>query len=149
MYSELAQFFKPKSEHLMDRRHLTVDGGFRPLSGAARSGRVTSDKDFEPFPFWKGSQDVLRNKDGTTREASDAVEAVRSQLGDAFNARSLAILFTSGYSSFRVDGAEVGLPNMDLMAKSFPNTVGANDDAYLEFVVTGVLQVAAGVDILL
>ena len=48
---------------------------------------MASDKDFEPFSFWKGAQDVLKNKDGAPLDASEAVDAVRTQLGDALNAR--------------------------------------------------------------
>ncbi len=90
---------------------------------------VADDKDFEPFSFWKGAQDVLKNKDGTALEASEAVEAIRAQLGDALNARNLAFLFGSGCSSYRKNGAEVGIPTMGPMAKTFLEKVGENDDA--------------------
>ncbi|MDP9413763.1 MAG: SIR2 family protein [Pseudomonadota bacterium] len=90
---------------------------------------VASDKDFEPFSFWKGAQDILKNKDGSTLEASNAVETIRGQLGEALNARNLAFLFGSGCSSFRKDGAEVGIPTMGPMAKTFLETVGENDAA--------------------
>jgi hypothetical protein len=90
---------------------------------------VAGDKDFEPFSFWKGAQDVFKSKDGSTLEATDAVENVRGQLGDALNARNLSFLFGSGCSSFRVGNSEVGIPTMGPMAKSFLGTVGADDEA--------------------
>lgn len=90
---------------------------------------MVADKDFEPFSFWKGAQDVLKNKDGTTLDATEAIEKIRGQLGDALNARNLSFLFGSGCSSFRVDGSEVGIPTMGPMAKSFLGTVGVDDGA--------------------
>lgn len=90
---------------------------------------MADDKDFEPFSFWKGAQDVLKNKDGTNLDATDAVETIRGQLGDALNARNLSFLFGSGCSSFRVGGAEVGIPTMGPMAKSFLDQVGDDDEA--------------------
>ncbi|MCZ7486051.1 SIR2 family protein [Rhizobium rhizogenes] len=90
---------------------------------------MVSDKDFEPFSFWKGAQDFLKTKDGTTLDASEAVDAIRSQLGDALNARNLSFLFGSGCSSYRKNGAEVGIPTMGPMAKSFLETVGESDEA--------------------
>jgi hypothetical protein len=90
---------------------------------------VAEDKEFEPFSFWKGAQDVLKNKDGTALEATNAVETIRGQLGDALNARNLSFLFGSGCSSFRSGGKEVGIPTMGPMAKLFLGTVGADDAA--------------------
>lgn len=90
---------------------------------------VAGDKDFEPFSFWKGTQDVLKNKDGTAIEASEAVEAIRTQFGDALNARNLSFLFGSGCSSYRKEGAELGIPTMGPMAKTFLKTIGENDEA--------------------
>ncbi|MEO7826954.1 MAG: hypothetical protein ABIR60_07415, partial [Allosphingosinicella sp.] len=90
---------------------------------------MVGDKDFEPFSFWKGAQDVLKNKDGTALPASDAVEAIRAQFGDALNARNLSFLFGSGCSSYRKDGAELGIPTMGPMAKAFLEKIGENDEA--------------------
>jgi hypothetical protein len=90
---------------------------------------VVTDKDFEPFSFWKGADDILRNKDGSTFEASEAVETIRAHLGDALNARNLSFLFGSGCSSYRKSDLELGIPTMGPMAKSFIDVVGENDDA--------------------
>lgn len=90
---------------------------------------MANDKDFEPFSFWKGAQDELRKKDGTTLDATLAIETIRGQLGDALNARNLSFLFGSGCSSLRVGGEEVGIPTMGPMAASFLRTVGADDNA--------------------
>lgn len=90
---------------------------------------VAGDKDFEPFSFWKGAQDFLKNKDGTALDASDAVEAIRTQFGDALNARNLSFLFGSGCSSYQKDGAELGIPTMGPMAEMFIEKIGVNDEA--------------------
>lgn len=90
---------------------------------------MAGDQDFEPFSFWKGAQDVLKNKDGSTLEASEAIETIRTQFGDALNARNLSFLFGSGCSSFRKDGSEVGIPTMGPMAKTFLEQIGENDEA--------------------
>lgn len=90
---------------------------------------MASDKDFEPFSFWKGAQDVLKNNDGTPLDASEAIEVVRTQFGDALNARNLSFLFGSGCSSYRKDDAELGIPTMRPMAKTFIETIGKTDDA--------------------
>jgi hypothetical protein len=110
---------------------------------------VPGDKDFEPFPIRKGFQDVFRNKGGTALRASDAVEGPRAQLGGAFNVRGLHFLFSPGCSSIRVHVVEVRFPNTGVMAKSFLNTVGANDQAHLAFGPAGVPRVAARIDLLL
>jgi SIR2-like domain len=101
----------------------------RPESEAGWGDAVAGDKDFEPFSFWKGTQDVLKNKDGTAIEASEAVEAIRTQFGDALNARNLSFLFGSGCSSYRKEGAELGIPTMGPMAKTFLEIIGENDEA--------------------
>lgn len=90
---------------------------------------MADDKDFEPISFFKGAQNVLKAKDGSELPATDAIDAVRTQFGDALNARNLAFLFGSGCSSYRKAGAEVGIPTMAPMAKTFLGKVGENNDA--------------------
>ncbi len=90
---------------------------------------MADDKDFEPIAFFKGAQNVLKAKDGTPMPPTEALEAVRTQFGDALNARNLAFLFGSGCSSYRKAGAEVGIPTMGPMAKTFLDEVGETDNA--------------------
>lgn len=87
------------------------------------------DKHYEPIAFFKGAQNVLKARDGTDLPASDAIEQIRLQFGDALNARNLAFLFGSGCSSFRKDGVEVGIPTMGPMAAAFLQGVGEATDA--------------------
>lgn len=88
---------------------------------------MAEDKDFEPFSFWKGAHDVLKNKDGAAVEASEAVEMIRTQFGDALNARNLSFLFGSGCSSYRQESSELGIPTMGPMAKVFIENIGENE----------------------
>jgi len=90
---------------------------------------LAGDKDYEPISFFKGAQNVLKAKDGTDLPATEAIEQVRLQFGDALNARNLAFLFGSGCSSYRKDGAEVGIPTMGPMASAFLGKVGETDGA--------------------
>lgn len=90
---------------------------------------MAGDSDYEPISFFKGVQNVLKAKDGTDLPASEAIEQVRLQFGDALNARNLAFLFGSGCSSYRKDGVEVGIPTMGPMASAFLSNVGDTNEA--------------------
>lgn len=83
----------------------------------------------EQFSFQKGKDNVVRPKDDKAFDWDEAAGIVRSQLGDALNARNLAFLLGSGCSSFAKEGTQVGIPTMGPMAASFFKGGGADESA--------------------
>lgn len=83
--------------------------------------------DTEAFSFLKGREDVLKPKEGGVFDRSAGLQKVRSSVADALTARHLSFLFGSGCSSFRSDGAEVGIPTMGPMAGAFLGIEGETD----------------------
>ena len=102
----------------------------------------------EEFSFRKGSENVVQPKDERPFDWDEAATIVRSQLGDALNARNLAFLFGSGCSSFTKGGVQVGIPTMGPMAASFLNEVGEGENSpYITLTERETLKSWLGLDV--
>ena len=76
------------------------------------------------------------------------METIRSQFGDALNARHLSFLFGSGCSSYQKNNVELGIPTMGPMAKTFLGKTGENDDSpYISQAERDLLKQYLGLDI--
>lgn len=80
------------------------------------------------FEFFKGSDNVLRTKDGSPIDWEKGASRVREHLYDALNARNLSFLLGSGCSSYVKDGQQKGIPTMAPMATEFLGTGSDTDD---------------------
>lgn len=102
----------------------------------------------ENLHFFKGKQDILDSKDGSTLDWREAASRIREQLNDAMNAQHLGFLFGSGCSSFVVEGEEVGIPTMAPLAKAFIKATGTADSMpHLENAEATVLKDVLGIDL--
>lgn len=100
------------------------------------------------FSFFKGSEDIVRPKEGTPFQWQEAANLVREHLGDAMNARNVAFLFGSGCSSAWEEDQEVGIPTMAPMAKAFLKHEGELDEnLYLSQDERDVLNAKLGIDV--
>ncbi len=98
--------------------------------------------------FFKGKQDILESKDGSTIEWADAATRVREQLNDAMNAQHLGFLFGSGCSSYLSKGVECGIPTMAPLAKAFLEATGTSSAApHLDVEEAAILKDALGIDL--
>jgi hypothetical protein len=106
------------------------------------------EKKTENLRFFKGKQDILDTKDGSTLDWKDAASRVREQLNDAMNAQHLGFLFGSGCSSFVVEGEEVGIPTMAPLAKAFIAATGTKQPVpHLEEADAKALKDVLGIDL--
>jgi len=85
-------------------------------------------KDEAIFSFFKGADDVVAPKDGTTFDWDKAATRVRENLHDALNAKHLSFLLGSGCSSLIKDAKQRGVPTMAPLAEEFLGTVPGVDD---------------------
>ena len=98
--------------------------------------------------FFKGKQDILEAKDGSTLEWQDAASRIREQLNDAMNAQHLGFLFGSGCSSLVSEGAECGIPTMAPLANAFIKATGSSSVApHLDAAEAKILKDTLGIDL--
>ncbi|MEW8524838.1 MAG: SIR2 family protein [Candidatus Thiodiazotropha endolucinida] len=88
----------------------------------------TPAQDEPVFSFLKGKEDAVAPKDGKEFNWDTAAGKVREALSDAMNARNVAFLLGSGCSSFKKEGAELGVPTMAPMAAAYIDKIGEEDD---------------------
>jgi hypothetical protein len=111
-------------------------------------GSTPENVDNPTLKFFKGKQDILEAKDGSTLLWLDAAARVREQLNDAMNAQHLGFLFGSGCSSYVIDGLECGIPTMAPLAKTFINATGSISAApHLDAAEAAILKNTLGIDL--
>jgi len=111
-------------------------------------GSTPENVDNPTLKFFKGKQDILEAKDGSTLLWLDAAARVREQLNDAMNAQHLGFLFGSGCSSYVIDGLECGIPTMAPLAKAFINATGSTSAApHLDAAEAAILKNTLGIDL--
>jgi SIR2-like domain len=111
-------------------------------------GSTPENADNPTLKFFKGKQDILEAKDGSTLAWSDAASRVREQLNDAMNAQHLGFLFGSGCSSYVSEGVECGIPTMAPLAKAFISATDSSSAApHLDAAEAAMLKNTLGIDL--
>lgn len=80
------------------------------------------------FSFFKGGEDIVFPKEGTSFDWDKAALRVREHLHDALNARHVAFLLGSGCSSMEREQTQLGIATMGPLAKEFLGATPGKDD---------------------